>query len=58
MMAITRQKHPRRGFGSMTPERIKEIATLGGKAAQAQGVAHKWNTKTAKQACRKRWGKT
>lgn len=39
-----------RGFAHMTPERRKEIARLGGKAAQQKGVAHKWTSEEARNA--------
>ena len=31
-----------RGFAHMSPERRREIARMGGLAAQASGKAHKW----------------
>lgn len=43
----------KRGFASMTPDRIKEIASKGGKAAHAKGVAHQFNSEEAKLAGRK-----
>lgn len=43
----------RRGFASMTPERRREIASLGGKSAQAQGKAHRWDSEEAQAAGRK-----
>ena len=43
----------RRGFASMTKERRKEIATLGGKAAWKHGTAHKWTPEEAQAAGRK-----
>ena len=42
-----------RGFASMDPQRVSEIASMGGKAAHAQGVAHEWSTEEARQAGRK-----
>ena len=33
----------RRGFAAMDPERRREISSLGGRAAQDRGVAHRWN---------------
>jgi hypothetical protein len=32
----------RRGFASMSPSKQRKIASKGGRAAHAQGVAHKW----------------
>ena len=43
----------RRGFASMDPDRVSEIASMGGKAAHAQGVAHKWTADEARAAGRK-----
>jgi general stress protein YciG len=43
----------RRGFAAMSPERQREIASKGGKAAHAQGTAHEWNSKSAADAGRK-----
>lgn len=43
----------RRGFASMTPERRAEITRKGGKAAQAKGTAHKWDSEQAQIAGRK-----
>ena len=42
------KKGMRSGFASMTPERHKAIASLGGKAAWAKGTAHRW---TEEEAC-------
>lgn len=42
-----------RGFGSMTPERHREVASAGGKMAQAGGRAHRWTPEEAKEAGRK-----
>lgn len=39
-----------RGFAGMTPEKQREISSKGGKAAHADGVAHKWNKETATAA--------
>ena len=46
---MTEQKK-NRGFRAhllKNPARLKEIASKGGKAAHAKGVAHEWNKKTA-----------
>lgn len=37
----------------MTPERVKEIASSGGKSAQAKGVAHQWTAEEAAIAGKK-----
>jgi general stress protein YciG len=42
----------RRGFASMDKERQREIASQGGKAAHAQGVAHEFTSEEAKVAGR------
>lgn len=42
-----------RGFASLDPARRAEIASLGGKAAHASGMAHVWTTETARAAGRK-----
>lgn len=43
-------KKPRRGFASMTPERRRELASLGGKRAHATGRGHQFTTEEAKAA--------
>ena len=43
----------RRGFAAMDPERQKQIASEGGRAAHRQGVAHEWSADEARQAGRK-----
>ena len=43
----------RRGFAAMSPERQREIASQGGRAAHQQGVAHQWSREEAKEAGRK-----
>lgn len=42
-----------RGFAAMTPERHKEIASTGGKAAHRLGVAHKFTKEQASAAGKK-----
>ena len=42
-----------RGFAAMSPERQKQIASEGGRAAHRQGVAHEWNSDEARKAGRK-----
>lgn len=44
------KKKSTRGFGSLTPERMSEIARKGGRAAHQKGRAHKWNSSEAKIA--------
>lgn len=43
----------KRGFAAMTPERVREIASQGGKAAHANGTAYKYTHDTAREAGRK-----
>ncbi len=43
----------KRGFASMDPERQKEIASKGGRAAHAKGTAHEWSREEARTAGRK-----
>jgi general stress protein YciG len=37
----------------MDPARVSEIASMGGKAAHQQGVAHEWTPEEARRAGRK-----
>jgi general stress protein YciG len=41
-----------RGFGLMEKERLREIASAGGKAAHAQNVAHEFTPEEARAAGR------
>ncbi len=43
----------KRGFGGMAPEKQKEIASMGGRAAHAKGTAHEFNSEEAAAAGRK-----
>ncbi len=47
------QTPSRRGFASMDPERQRQIASRGGKAAHASGNAHQFNAAEAREAGRK-----
>jgi general stress protein YciG len=47
------QPKSNRGFASMDPERLRELASSGGKAAHRNGKAHRWNTKEAREAGKK-----
>jgi uncharacterized protein len=42
-----------RGFAAMSPERQRQIASLGGRAAHQQGTAHEWSSEEARAAGRK-----
>ena len=46
-------KVSKRGFASMNPEKQKEIARQGGKAAHKKGTAHQFNSEEARIAGRK-----
>ena len=39
-----------RGFAAMDPERHREIARMGGRAAHAQGKAHEFTSEEARRA--------
>lgn len=43
-----------RGFAAMDPQRQKEIASLGGRAAHQSGHAHEFTSEEARAAGRKR----
>jgi general stress protein YciG len=49
----SRRESGRRGFASMDPERQREIASKGGKAAHQKGTAHHWTAEEAREAGRK-----
>ena len=40
----------RRGFASMSPEKQREIASKGGRAAHMKGTAHEWTSEEARAA--------
>lgn len=46
-------RSPARGFGSMDIEKQREIARKGGKAAHAQGTAHRFTSDEARAAGKK-----
>ena len=48
---VTRKE--RRGFASMSPEKQREIASKGGRAAHEKGTAHEWTSEEARSAGRK-----
>lgn len=47
------QQKSRRGFAAMSPEKQREIASQGGRAAHRQGVAHEWSAEEARAAGKK-----
>jgi hypothetical protein len=46
-------RRERRGFASMSPEKQREIASKGGRAAHQKGTAHEWTSDEARSAGRK-----
>jgi len=50
---MTGERKERRGFASMTPEKQREIASKGGRAAHQKGTAHEWTSDEARSAGRK-----
>lgn len=52
--APTEERRPRRrGFAAMDRDRVREIASKGGKAAHAAGTAHQFSSDEARLAGRK-----
>lgn len=47
---LNMRRKSRRGFASLTPERLRELASKGGKTAHAKGTAHKFTSEEAKAA--------
>lgn len=47
------ERKERRGFASMSPEKQREIASKGGRAAHEKGTAHEWTAEEARSAGRK-----
>ncbi|MBI3342388.1 general stress protein [Candidatus Curtissbacteria bacterium] len=43
----------KRGFASMDADKVKEIASKGGKAAHEKGTAHEFDSDEAREAGRK-----
>ena len=52
-MNNSEQRKERRGFASMSPEKQREIASKGGRAAHQKGTAHEWTSEEARSAGRK-----
>jgi uncharacterized protein len=50
---MTGERKERRGFASMSPEKQREIASKGGRAAHEKGTAHEWTADEARNAGRK-----
>lgn len=53
-----KQGSSNRGFASMDPQRQREIASLGGRAAHQSGHAHEFTSEEARAAGRKRHART
>jgi general stress protein YciG len=51
--ASARQGKSNRGFASMDPQRQREIASEGGRAAHEKGTAHEFTSEEAREAGRK-----
>lgn len=43
----------KKGFAAMRPEKQREIAAKGGRAAHLKGTAHQWTSAAAREAGRK-----
>lgn len=52
MIVETTPKRPR-GLAAMSPERRREIASMGGRTSQARGTAHQWTAEEASAAGKK-----
>jgi uncharacterized protein len=50
---LSGERRERRGFASMSPEKQREIASKGGRAAHQKGTAHEWTSEEARSAGRK-----
>jgi general stress protein YciG len=50
---VNTERKERRGFASMSPEKQREIASKGGRAAHEKGTAHEWTADEARNAGRK-----
>ncbi len=50
---VEERRPRRRGFAAMDRDRVKEIASKGGKAAHAAGTAHQFSSDEARNAGRK-----
>ena len=49
---MAKQPH-RGGFGALDPEKQRQIASKGGKAAHEKRVGHEWTREEAREAGRK-----
>lgn len=49
-MANNENRRDGRGFAGMDPEKQREIASMGGKAAHEKGTAHEFDSEEAQRA--------
>jgi general stress protein YciG len=56
IMSLNKEQTRTRGFASMDPDRQREIASSGGKAAHASGNAHEFDSSEAREAGKKSHG--
>jgi general stress protein YciG len=52
-MVLHRNPRRARGLAAMSPERRREIASMGGRTSQARGTAHQWTAEEASAAGKK-----
>ncbi len=52
-MVLRQNTRRARGLAAMSPERRREIASMGGRTSQARGTAHKWTAEEASAAGKK-----
>ena len=52
-MPTKKDRTHKRGFASMSKEKQREIASLGGRAAHQKGTAHQFTAEEAREAGRK-----
>ena len=52
-MVLQTNNRRARGLAAMSPERRREIASMGGRTSQARGTAHQWTAAEASVAGKK-----
>jgi uncharacterized protein len=52
-MVLQKNNSRARGLAAMSPERRREIASMGGRTSQARGTAHQWTAAEASAAGKK-----
>jgi uncharacterized protein len=50
---MNEQKKKRQGFASLSADKMREVASKGGRAAHEKGTAHEWSSDEARKAGRK-----